>query len=124
MEQLKLPMLTVYEGPRLVDLEVIAACKDYRSAVRACWDLRTRPHLKQETLAEECGLYASHVSDYLSTKPAKPGKRRRDLPPDAIDLVENACSNRFISQWIAYRARLPMMDAAFMAHLERMRRVA
>ena len=121
MEQLGLPMLTVYEGPRLVNVEVVAACNSYRQAVRACWEMKTRPKLTQQQLAEEAGLYPSHVSDYLSTKP---GKRKRDLPPDAIDAVEYSCGNRFISQWIAHRARLPIMDAAFMAHIERMRRVA
>jgi hypothetical protein len=66
MEQLGLPMLTVYEGPRLVDAEVVAACKTYREAVRACWDMRTRRNLTKRKLAEDAGLYASHVTDYPS----------------------------------------------------------
>lgn len=121
MEQLKLNMLTVYDAPRLIDTELIAACPDYRGAVRACWDLRTRRSLTMRQLAEEAGLYASHVTDYLS---AKPGARRRSLPADSIDQVEISCGNRFISQWIAHRARLPLVDAALLAHIERVRRAA
>ena len=39
MRQLTLPMLTVYTGPRLVDDEIVTACRSYREAVRACWNL-------------------------------------------------------------------------------------
>lgn len=133
MEQLALNMLTWYSGPRLVDLELIAACKSYREAVAQCWTMRTRKSLTQRALVEEVNdklgpgvskLYPSHVSDYLNTTPTKTGKARRELPPDAIDAVEQSCGNRFISQWLAHRARLPVMDAAFLQHIERMRRAA
>jgi hypothetical protein len=119
MEQLGLPMLTVYEGPRLVDAEVVAACKTYREAVRACWDMRTRRNLTKRKLAEDAGLYASHVTDYLSDKPSK-----RDLPADRINDFELQCGNRLVSQWMARRSQLPVMDGAFLAHIERMRSVA
>ena len=61
MEQLMLPMLTVYSGPRLVSAEVLAGVLTYREAVRSCWQLRTRRQLTQRALAEEAGLYASHL---------------------------------------------------------------
>ncbi|MGH8647617.1 MAG: hypothetical protein ACREX4_25390, partial [Gammaproteobacteria bacterium] len=64
--QLNLPMLTYYEGPRLISQEVLAGILTYRDAVRVCWDLRSRRNLTRRALAEEAALYASHVSDYLS----------------------------------------------------------
>jgi hypothetical protein len=132
MEQLKLPMLTVYEGPRLVDRELIAACRSYREAVRMCWQMRTRTNLTKSKLVEEINellalrntadtrVYASHVTDYLSEKPSK---RARNLPPDTIDAFERSCGNRFISQWNAHQAGLPVLDATFMEHLGRMQRM-
>lgn len=105
MEQLKLPMLTVYDGPRLVDLSIVDACTDYREAVRICWSLRTRRNLTQRLLAEEAGLYAPHVSDYLSTK-----RNKRSLPAEAIAAVEVACGNRFITQWHTRRAGLTILE--------------
>ncbi len=105
MEQLKLPMLTVYDGPRLVDAVIVAACSSYREAVRACWDLRTRRNLTQRQLAEEAGLYAPHVSNYLSDLPNK-----RSLPAEAIPAFEVACGNRFITQWNTARAGLTILE--------------
>jgi hypothetical protein len=105
MQQLQLPMLTVYTGPRLVDAEVIAACTSYRAAVRACWMLRSRRNLTLRLLAEETGLYASHASDYVSEAETK-----RELPAKHVNEFELACGNRFISQWLARRANLTILE--------------
>jgi hypothetical protein len=105
MEQLRLPMLTVYEGPRLVDLEVVDACASYRDAVRACWEMRTRRALTKRKLAEDADLYPSHVTDYLSEKPKK-----RSLPADKINAFEVQCGNRMVSQWLARQARLTILE--------------
>lgn len=105
MTQLILPMLTVYEGPRLVDLEIVDACRTYREAVATCWNLRTRRQLTQARLAEEAELYASHVSDYISTRHGK-----RNLPAEHINAFELACGNRFISQWLARQANLTILE--------------
>ncbi len=105
MEQLALPMLTVYEGPRLIDMEIVDACRTYREAVRACWDMRTRRHLTQRVLADEAELYASHVTDYVSLDDAK-----RELPAKHINGFEISCGNRFISQWMARRANLTILE--------------
>lgn len=105
MEQLTLPMLTLYTGPRLVDLEIVDACRTYREAVRACWNLRTRRNLTRRQLAEEASLYASHVSDYLSEQDLK-----RELPARYVNNFELACGNRFISQWLARQANLTILE--------------
>jgi hypothetical protein len=103
--QLSLPMLTVYTGPSLIDAQIVGACRTYREAVRACWDMRTRRHLTQRVLADEADLYASHVTDYVSLDQAK-----RELPAKHINAFELACGNRMISQWLAYQANLTIME--------------
>jgi hypothetical protein len=105
MQQLSLPMLTVYTGPRLVDAEVVSACKSYRQAVRACWMLRSRRNLTQRLLAQEAGLYSSHITDYVSEDETK-----RELPAKHVNEFELACGNRFISQWLARRANLTILE--------------
>lgn len=105
MEQLRLPMLTVYTGPRLVDPELIDACRSYRQAVRACWLLRSRPSLTQRQLAVDAALYASHVSEYVSDD-----ERKRELPAKHVNDFELACGNRFVSQWLARQANLTILE--------------
>jgi hypothetical protein len=103
--QLHLPMLTVYEGPRLVSQEILAGVLSYRDAVRTCWDLRTRRNLTKRVLAEETGLYPSHVSDYLSELEWK-----RELPAKHINLFEVSCGNRVITQWHNRQANLTILE--------------
>lgn len=103
--QLQLPMLTYYAGPRLVPVDVVAGLVTYRDAVRMCWQLRQRTSLTKRVLAEEAGLYASHVSDYLSDEDSK-----RELPAKHIAAMEVACGNRVITQWVARRANLTIME--------------
>jgi hypothetical protein len=104
-KQLTLPMLTVYEGPKLVDVELVKACRTYRDVVRACWNLRTRRSLTKRVLAEETGSYAPHISDYLSDD-----DNRRDLPAKRIAAFETSCGNRMITQWLAMQANLTIME--------------
>lgn len=103
--QLNLPMLTVYEGPRLVDSVIVGALPTYRSAVRKCWELRTRPGMTIRLLAYEAELYASHASDYISAHEGK-----RELPARHVNAFEIACGNRAISQWLAAQARLTILE--------------
>ena len=106
MEQLRLPMLTVYDGPRLIDAEIVDACATYREVVCVCWDLRTRRALTKRALAEEVdGLYPSHLSDYLSKLAGK-----RELPAKHINGFERACGNRAITQWLTRRAQLTILE--------------
>jgi hypothetical protein len=103
--QLDLPMLTYYVGPKLIDAELVMACRTYHEAVKHCWDKRTRPHMTKRFLAETAGLYASHVSDYISGSEAK-----RALPAKHINAFEIECGNRFISQWLARQANLTILE--------------
>lgn len=103
--QLNLPMLTAYDGPRLVDQAIIEAIASYREAVRTCWELRTRRNLTRRQLALEAGLYASHVSDYLSADDSK-----RELPARVIAEFEVACGNRAITQFQARRSQVTLLE--------------
>lgn len=103
--QMQLPILTYYEGPTLVDPNSLVAIKTYRQAVQTCWLLRKRRSMKLSTLAEEAGLYASHLSDYLSDDATK-----RELPAKHIAAFETACGNRAITQWISAQANLTILE--------------
>lgn len=105
MQQLTLPMLTHYVGPRLIDMELVLACRTYRDAVCACWGMRTRRGLTKRALAEGAGLYASHVSDYISDQ-----HNKRELPAKHINAFEIECGNRFISQWLSRQANLTILE--------------
>lgn len=79
----------------------------YRQAVRACWSMRTPATLIAGQLAKLAGLYAPHVSDYLNPDD-KPS--RRSLPAESIAAFETVCGNSLISQWLASRARLTVLE--------------
>src|SRR5205085_6591630 len=108
MEQLGLRgMLTVYEGPQLVDREIVSACKSYREAVRASWEIgkRKRPGYTKRQLAEDIGSYPAHVSDYVHPDD---DPSRRDLPAKRVNAFELQLGNRLVSQWLAAQAGLPV----------------
>lgn len=121
-QQLPLQMITYYAGPKLVPAEQLANIRSYREAVRTCYALATRPKLMLAVLADEAGLYPSHVSDYLSERPNK-----RELPAKHIAAFEISCGNRVISQWLARQSDLTIVRQADLAVLEQLlqqRRVA
>lgn len=114
-QQLPLPMVTHYSGPKLVSAEMLANIRTYREAVRTCYALATRTKLKLGVLAEEAGLYPSHVSDYLSEHPNK-----RELPAKHIAAFEISCGNRAISQWLARQSDLAIVRQGDLAVLEQL----
>jgi hypothetical protein len=89
----------------MIDVQAIESTQSYREAVRSCWTLRNRQSMTKRQLAEEVGCYASHITDYLS-----PDETKRDLPARHIAQFEAACGNRFISQWIARRSELTVLE--------------
>ena len=108
--QMQLPMLTVYEGPRLVAPVVVEACKTYREAVKTCWSLKTRTRLTKAQMAEETGCYPSHITDYLSEK-----ESTRNLPAERIAAFEVSCGNRVITQWLAAQAQVTILETFIQA---------
>ncbi|WP_155831800.1 hypothetical protein [Hylemonella gracilis] len=105
-QTLPLPLLGgVVQAQTLhVPPEVLTKLVSYRQACRMAWKLR-RTRITQRTLAELCGLYASHVSEYFSLH-----GDRRELPARYIAVVESAIGNTVISQWIAQQSRLTVLE--------------
>lgn len=88
----------------------IKLCKDYRQAVRLC---RHLSKIKRTNLniAESCGLYASHCSEYFAEQEVgRKGVAHRNLPADKIRAVETFLGNTAISQWLAYQAGLTVLE--------------
>lgn len=105
MEQLELRLLGRLDAPSIVPPHAIAACKTYRDAVKLCWHLRRIKNMTRAALAEQAGIYPSHVTCYL-----RDGKKVRDFPGWAVHGFENACGNTAISQWHAAQAQLTVAE--------------
>lgn len=105
LDQMKLPLLCRLDAPSVVPHQLIELCKDYRDAVRLCWELRRVKNMTRRRLAEDAGLYPPHVTCYLND-----GKRQRDLPGGAVRGFEWACGNTAISQWHALQAHLTVLE--------------
>jgi hypothetical protein len=105
--QLEFPLLTRMEGPAIVPTEVLRTAKTYRQAVRLCWGLRRVKGMTYRQLAAECELIHQHVGDYFNSDD-KP--MRRELPGEAVALVESVLGNTAITQWHARRAGLTVLE--------------
>lgn len=93
--------------PALVLPRLVRRAISYRAAVRWCWKLRRPAGLALVDLAKERGFQRQHLSDYLN----RDDKRtRRDLPAWRIAEFEAACGNAFITQWLAARQGLTVLD--------------
>jgi hypothetical protein len=89
----------------------ISACLSYRDAVRLAWARRRSRSMTKRSLAEFCGLYAPHVTDYLHDEPTYAnGKKRLDLPASAIVVFEAAVGNKAITQYLVLRGALTIME--------------
>jgi hypothetical protein len=106
-DQRELPLLQRVDRPAVAPLQYVVRCRSYREAVRTSWTLRRRKAMKVKTLAEEAGLTAQHVSDYLNTDD-RPG--RRDLPADRIADFEEVVGNTLVTQWLAARSSLTILE--------------
>lgn len=89
----------------IVPPQVVVSIKSYRHACRLAWKLRRVRNLTRRTLAEVCGLYTSHVSDYFSVH-----ENRRELPARHIAAVEYELGNTVISQWLAQQSQLTVLE--------------
>jgi hypothetical protein len=89
----------------VVPLEVVHRLPSYRHACRLAWRLRAIRNMTRAQFAAASGLYASHVTDYLSVSDA-----RRELPARHIPLVERVLGNTVISQWIAQQCDLTVVE--------------
>ncbi|MDR5813345.1 XRE family transcriptional regulator [Caballeronia sp. LZ033] len=98
-------------GPTFLADADVARCMTYRDAVRLAWAKRRSMGMSQSTLAERCGLYASHVTDYLNARDADAhGRTRRSLPAEKISIFEATVGNRAITQFLIRQAQLTCME--------------
>lgn len=96
----------VIQAQRLVvPTQVVMGIASYRHACRLAWKLRHVRNLTRRTLAEQAGLYTSHVSDYFSVHDNK-----RELPARHIAAVERVLGNSVISQWLAQQSKLTVIE--------------
>lgn len=89
----------------VVPPEVIKGLNSYRHACRLAWKLRAVRNLTKRNLAEQAGLYAPHVTDYLGVH-----ENKRELPAKHIAAVEAVLGNAVISQWIAHQSSLTVLE--------------
>lgn len=107
MTQRSLGLLQRIEGPSVAPSAALVFARTYREAVRWCWQLRRAKGLTASDLAKEFGFCRQHVSDYLNPddKPT-----RRSLPAEQIHLFQEVCGNTFITQWLAAREGLTVLE--------------
>lgn len=107
MDQLNLALLGRVNGPSVAPLQYVVSCKTYRQAVRMSWGLRRVHLMTQQQLAAEAGLRAQLISDYLNPDDRP---QRRDLPADRIAAFESVVGNTLVTQWLAARAVLTVLE--------------
>jgi hypothetical protein len=107
MTQRELVFLARIDGPAVVPSAALAFARSYREAVRWCWAMRRAKGLCSSDLARDFGFNRQHVSDYLNPddKPT-----RRSLPAEQIHLFQEVCGNCFVTQWLAARDRLTLLE--------------
>ena len=107
MTQKPLGLLARLDGPAVVPSAALVFARSYREAVRWCWSMRRAKGLTTSDLAREFGFNRQHCSDYLN---ADDRPTRRSLPAEQIALFEEVCGNTFITQWLAARQRLTVLE--------------
>lgn len=107
MTQKPLGLLVRIDGPAVVPSTALVFARTYREAVRWCWAMRRAKGLTVTDLARDFGFNRQHASDYLNPddKPT-----RRNLPPDQINLFQEICGNCAITQWLAARDHLTVLE--------------
>jgi hypothetical protein len=97
-------------APRFLPDDEIARCETFRDAVWLAWENRAT-RITKRTLAELCGLYAPHVTNFVNEHALdSKGKKRADLPAEKIDEFERVVGNRAVSQWLVERVGLTLLE--------------
>ncbi|WP_156480921.1 hypothetical protein [Variovorax sp. PAMC 28711] len=107
MDSREFPLMGRIDAPSIAPEQWVRLAKTYRQAVRISWQLKRVHFMTRTQLAAEANLYPQHVTDYLH-EDDKPS--RRDLPADAIARFEAVVGNTLVSQWVAARSRLTVLE--------------
>jgi hypothetical protein len=113
MDQLEMPLLQRIEGPAIVPPTYLPLAKTYREAVRTCWAL-SRIKWTPATLSAHYEFTRQHVGDWVCPDDLP---SRRNLPADRIAAFEEACGNTFVTQWLAARQHLTVLEEIQAARL-------
>jgi len=105
--QREFPLMQRIDAPATVPTAIMRTIRTYREACRVCRQLSPRRALKLTMLADEAGLVSQHCTDYFHPDDAP---RRRNLPFESIDAVEQAYGNTAISQFRARAAKLTVIE--------------
>ena len=105
--QREIPLLQRINGPDIVPPELLRTARSYRDACRVAWQLRRAKNLTYRQLAIEADLVFQHVGDYFN---ADDKPMRRELPGEAVAVVESVLGNTAITQWHARRAGLTVLE--------------
>lgn len=107
MDQLSFPLLARIEKPSIAPTQAVKSCKTFREACRLCWAHRRVHRMTLRQLAIEAGLRPQLITDYLHPDD---GPQRRSLPADRIADFEAIVGNNLVSQWVAARADLTVLE--------------
>lgn len=102
-----LPLMGRLDAPSAAPAQLVAIARTYREAVRLAWQIRRVHNMTRRQLAAEAGLHFQHVTDYLH---ADDKPQRRDLPAKKIAEFEAIVGNTLVSQWLAARAKLTVLE--------------
>jgi len=104
--QMELPLMGRLDAPSVAPSELVRYAHDFRSACQIAWERRRVKRMTAATLAENTGMYPSHVSEYLSPRTKKP----RDMPAKFIPAFEREVGNTIVTQWLALQADLTINE--------------
>lgn len=107
MDQLEFPLMGRIDAPSVAPEQWVRAAKTYRDVVRLAWTLRRAKGGKAADMARMCGFHAQHISDWLAKDDAP---TRRSLPAGHIPEFEDFVGNTLVSQWLASRAKLTVLE--------------
>ncbi len=102
-----LPLMGRLDAPSAAPAQLVAIARSYREAVRLAWQVKRVHNMTRRQLAAEGGLTFQHVTDYLH---ADDKPQRRSLPADRIAAFEAVVGNTIVSQWLATRSKLTVLE--------------
>ena len=104
--QLDLPLFGRLDAPSVAPAKLIRYANDFRQACQIAWEYRRIKRMTAAVLAQNTGMYPSHVSEYLSPRTKKP----RDMPAKFIPAFEREIGNTIVTQWLALQAELTISE--------------
>ena len=107
MDQQEFKLMGRIDAPSVAPEQWVRSAKTYRDIVRLAWTLRRTKGAKAVDMARHCNFYAQHISDWLADDD-KPS--RRSMPADCISDFEDFVGNTLVSQWMARRAKLTVLE--------------